>query len=101
MKIEDEITGLTEKWYELIGDEHHKDRVCHWYVETRWSYGLAQVYVDVHEGYTFERIEEEYNTYAEALEGLKGYLERAISEENAEREDSDDSGDDSEDEEDL
>jgi hydrogenase maturation factor len=52
------------------------------------------VYVVVHEGYTFERIEEEYNTYAEALEGLKGYLERAISEENAERDDSDESEED-------
>jgi hypothetical protein len=98
MKIEDEITELTERWYELIGDEHHKDRDCHWYVETRWSYGLPQVYVVVHEGYTFERIEEEYNTYAEALEGLKAYLERAISEEMAERgEDEDDSEGDEED----
>jgi len=101
MKIEDEITELSERWYELIGGEHHKDRDCHWYVEVRWSYGLPQVYVVRHDGYTFERIEEEFNTYAEALEGLKGYLERAISEENAEREDSDDSGDDSEDEDDL
>jgi hypothetical protein len=101
MKIEDEITELSERWYELIGDEHHKDRDCHWYIETRWSYGLPQVYVVVHEGYTFERIEEEFHTYAEALEGLKGYLERAVSEEIAEREDSDDSEDDSEDEEDL
>jgi hydrogenase maturation factor len=57
------------------------------------------VYVVVHEGYTFERIEEEYNTYAEALEGVKGYLERAISEENAERDDSDEGEE--EDEEDL
>jgi hydrogenase maturation factor len=61
---------------------------------------LPQVYVVLHEGYTFERIEEEYNTYAEALEGLKAYLERAISEEEAER--GEDDEDDSEgDEEDL
>lgn len=88
MKIEDEITELTERWYELIGDDH-KDRDCHWYVEMRWSYGLPQVYVVVHEGDTFERIEEEFDTYAEAMEGMKAYLERAISEEEAERAESD------------
>jgi hypothetical protein len=94
MKIEDEITGLTERWHELVGGD--KDSDSHWYVEARWSYGLPQVYVVVHEGYVFERVEEEYDSYEEALEGLKGYLERAISEENAERKDSDDSGDDRE-----
>ena len=92
MKIEDEITGLTEQWYEMIGGEHHKDRDCHWYVEARWSYGLPQAYVVVHEGNVFERVEEEYDTYAEALEGLKGYLEQAISEEKAERGDDSDGG---------
>lgn len=93
MKIEDEITALTERWYELIGGEHHKDKDCHWYVEARWSYGLPQVYVVVHEGYVFERVEEEFDTYQDALEGLKGYVERAISEEIAERGD-DDGGED-------
>lgn len=96
MKIEDEITGLTEKWYELIGD-NHKDRDCHWYVEARWSYGLTQVYVVVHDGQIFERVDEEFDTYAEALEGLKGYLERAISEEEAERGEDDDGEGDEED----
>ena len=98
MKIEDEITGLTEQWYELITAGGHKDRDCHWYVEARWSYGLPQVYVVVHDGGVFERVEEEFDTYEEALEGLKGYVERAISEEKAEREDdSDEDGDEEED----
>jgi hypothetical protein len=98
MKIEDEITGLSEKWYELISAGGHKDRDCHWYLESRWSYGLPQVYVVVHDGGVFERVEEEFDTYEEALEGLKGYLERAISEEEAERgEDEDDSEGDEED----
>jgi hypothetical protein len=95
MKSEDEITGFTEQWYELITAGGHKDRDCHWYVKSRWSYGLPQVYVVVHDGGVFERVEEEFDTYEEALEGLKGYLERAISEEKAERED--DSDDDDED----
>ena len=96
MKIEDEITSLSERWHELVGGD--KDNDSHWYVEARWSYGLPQVYVVVHEGYVFERVEEEYDSYEEALEGLKGYLERAISEEVAER--GEDDADDS-DEEDL
>ena len=97
MKIEDEITGLTEQWHELVSAGPHKDRDCHWYVEARWSYGLPQVYVVVHDGGVFERVEEEYDTYEEALEGLKGYLDRAISEEEAEREDDEDDSDEEED----
>lgn len=31
----------TQRWYEFVGREHHKDRDCHWYLgkEEQWSYG--------------------------------------------------------------
>ena len=39
MNYEEEITKLTELWYEIVGNDHHKDRDCHWYINKVWSYG--------------------------------------------------------------
>ena len=75
--IED-ITKLTAVWYELIGGDHHKDRDCHWYVETKWSYGNTPRYQVQHLGYILDTIERVYDTYEEALHGLKETLESSI-----------------------
>ena len=54
----DDITNLTAVWYELIGGDHHKDRDCHWYVETKWSYGNTPTYKVHHFGYILDTIEQ-------------------------------------------
>jgi hypothetical protein len=78
MTIVEEITKLTEEWYFLIGKEHHKDRCCHWYIETKWSYGQPPKYFAQHFGYLLYDIEEEFDSYEEALNGLKEILKKEI-----------------------
>jgi hypothetical protein len=77
----DEITKLTEEWYFLIGKDHHKDKDCHWYIETKWSYGYSPKYTVQHWGYILDDIEEEFSSYEEALIGLKNILTEKLKEE--------------------
>lgn len=79
-KLIEEITELTDEWYTLIGPDHHKERDCHWYIETRWSYGNPPKYTVWHHGYILDRIEEDWNTYELALGRLKEILTREIEE---------------------
>jgi hypothetical protein len=72
------ITELTDKWYRLIGPDHHKDRDCHWYIETVWSYGNPPVYVIRHYGYIIDEIEETWSEYELALNRLKELIEKEI-----------------------
>lgn len=76
-----DITELTEEWYKLIGPDHHKDRDCHWYIETKWSYGNVPTYKVQHYGYILDTIDEEYDSYESALHGLKETLEYWIKQE--------------------
>jgi hypothetical protein len=79
--IVEEITKLTDEWYSLIGKDHHKNKDCHWYIETKWSYGQPPKYFVQHRGYILDDIEEECDSYEEALKKLKEYLEYAIQQE--------------------
>jgi hypothetical protein len=65
-EILDQITELSKEWYILIGGDHHKDRDCHFYINTVWSYGKKQKYRVEHYGYIFRDIEEEFDTYNKA-----------------------------------
>ena len=76
-----EITKLTDEWYRLIGSDHHKDRDCHWYIETKWSYGYPPVYVIQHYGYILDEIVETWTDYNMALNRLKEILIEKIEEE--------------------
>jgi hypothetical protein len=76
--IIEEITKLTDEWYRLIGPTHHKDRCCHWYIETRWSYGEQPKYRVLHHGYVTDNIEITCVSYETALMELKTILKRAI-----------------------
>jgi hypothetical protein len=77
-----EITNLTEEWYFLIGKDHHKDRDCHWYIETKWSYGYPPTYTIYHAGYILHDFEDiECSSYIEALEILKTVLIKHIKQE--------------------
>lgn len=85
-----EVTELTNVWYTLIGPDHHKDRDCHWYIETRWSYGSPPKYTVWHRGYILDEINENWCTYEQALGRLKEILLREIKEyENDSKEDND------------
>jgi len=80
MSIEQEITKLTQEWYALMGEDHHKDRDCHWYIETKWSYGQVPTYCVIHHGYVYDRIEENWSSYEGALNRLREILIDAIKE---------------------
>lgn len=76
-----EITNLTELWCKLVAIDHHKDRDCHWWVETKFSYGAPPVYAVCHQGYVYEGLEIECNSYDKAIEVLKKELKKAIKQE--------------------
>ena len=76
----EEIRELTEEWRSLTGKDHCKDRDFHWYVETKWSYGQPPKYNVQHWGYILGDIEEECDSYDEALVKLKELLTREIKE---------------------
>jgi hypothetical protein len=76
--IVEQITELTDEWYKLIGGDHHKDRDCHWYIETRWSYGYPPKYFVQHFGYIVNDIEVECDTYEKALLLLKETITKQI-----------------------
>jgi hypothetical protein len=76
-----EITKLTDEWYRLIGSDHHKDRDCHWYIETKWSYGQPPKYSVQHFGYILDEIVETWTDYNMALNRLKEILIEKIEEE--------------------
>lgn len=50
-ELSSEITRLSAIWYEYVGLDHHKDRDCHWIVETRFSYGEGPNFQAAHYGY--------------------------------------------------
>ena len=77
-EILDQITELSKEWYILIGGDHHKDRDCHFYINTVWSYGQKQKYRAEHFGYIFDDIEEEFDTYSEAAMFLLNKIREMI-----------------------
>jgi hypothetical protein len=78
LSLIEQITALSTEWGGLIcGD--HKDSDCHWSIETRWSYGDAPKYTIHHYGNIWPyEINAKYNTYPEAVMGLKLVLEDAV-----------------------
>ena len=78
MKIEKRITELSAQYYDLIGGEHHKDRDCHWSIETLWSYGQAPVYIVEHKGYLHETEKATFDSYETAMAFLRDELMEAI-----------------------
>jgi hypothetical protein len=79
-----EVTKQTEIWLNLIRGDHHKDRDCHFHIDTIWSYGEPPKYEAWHHGYIINgRFNETYNSYDEALEGLLNFLKIEIKKEEA------------------
>lgn len=76
--VQKEIDKLSEEWYELISGNHHKDKDCHWYIETRWSYGEQPEFRVLHNGYVTDDIEIACDSYETALLELRTIIKRAI-----------------------
>jgi hypothetical protein len=81
MTIEEKITKLTNIWYEYVGINHHKDRDCHWSIETEWSYGEKPIYIVRHYGYVYKDIEIYCTTYERAKRTLFSEVMKAINKE--------------------
>lgn len=77
-ELQNKITELTSQWYSLIGGDHHKDRDCHWYINSVWSYGEPVKYRVEHYGYILDDISEDFNTYREACLFMIEELNAAI-----------------------
>jgi hypothetical protein len=90
--IIEEITKLTEEWYHLIGKDHHKNRDCHWYIETKWSYGYPPKYSVQHLGYILDDIVIECSSYEEALTFLRDTLKEKIEEEKKSQKENEEDG---------
>ena len=75
-----EIIELTDVWFSIVTIDHHKDRDCHWYIETTFSYGEPPKYIVRHWGYVYKDIKITCTTYESALLLLKNEIGKAISE---------------------
>lgn len=84
--LQQEINTLTERWYRVIGGDHHKDRDCHWYINSVWSYGQPVKYRVEHYGYILDDISEEFGTYTEACLFMINELKKAIKREEEQEE---------------
>ena len=77
--IDEEITELSDRWYWYVGNDHHKDRDCHFYVACTWSYGKPPTYQASHHGYVMESWEsKEFATELEAKIALRDKLKNEV-----------------------
>lgn len=82
-ELELQVINLTNKYLNIIGPEHHKDRDCHWYVNKVWSYGQSPYYRVEHYGYIYgglDRVERQFKTYKSALTFMIEHIQTAIKE---------------------
>lgn len=83
-ELEEKITALTVRYYELVSRDHHKDRDCHFYIYKDWTYGEPPVYKVEHNGYLNEWDgPKSFPDSTSAHWGLIKFLERIIKEEEA------------------
>lgn len=75
LELEEKAYKLTNLWNNLVQQDHHKDRDCHWYINKVWSYGQRPIYRVEHYGYVgSEYVSKDYKTYQEALQCMIDYL---------------------------
>ena len=80
--IHKEILELTKEWQKALYEQNgvHKDRDCHWHIETCWSYGQEPDYYVYHYGYIAGDQRIACDSYETALEELKKVLQKCINE---------------------
>ena len=64
------IQRVTALWYDLISEEHHKDRDCHFYVTIQFSYNGERTISINHEGYVAEVWQETADSLSAAAQHL-------------------------------
>lgn len=78
MTTKSEISSLTEKWFDYVSKDHHKDRDCHFYINIDYAYGREPIYEISHYGYVGQEFTEEAKTLEEAetklLAGIKAII---------------------------
>jgi hypothetical protein len=76
----DQIVELSQKWYEYVSQDHHKDRDCHWYVEMDFAYGNEPIFRACHYGYIAHdlKVKPDRKTYEEAENDLLELIKSAI-----------------------
>ena len=77
-KTEKKIAELADEYHKLIAGDHHKDRDCHWSIETRWSYGNDPVYVVARNGYLHHTETARFDSYDGALAYLREEIQDAL-----------------------
>ena len=78
MKTEKQITKLADEYHKMISGDHHKERDCHWSIETRWSYGKPPIYIVEHSGYLHHTETASFDSYEAALAFLRDELKDAL-----------------------
>lgn len=78
MKTCDKITRLANEWQNLIGNDHHKDRDCHFSISKIWSYGQSPTFRVEHFGYIWDSFSKEFKTQDEAEEFLLDKLTQMV-----------------------
>jgi hypothetical protein len=69
---------LMAQYYKLLGQDHHKDRDCHFSLGVRFSYdGQVKYYIE-HWGYVYDEIHEDFDSYEMALREFEYHLGRAV-----------------------
>lgn len=77
-QLNKEITELSYVWYRIVNVDHYKDKDCHWYIQTVFSYGNDPIYIVQHYGYVCKDYTSEHNAYLLALIALKQAIQAAI-----------------------
>jgi hypothetical protein len=98
MGINTKFQQLTQTWYDLIGDDHHKDRDCHFRVyrmHQEYSYGHQtpnkNCWIFEHNGYILGDVVESFDTEQHLYEWACDWLEQQIQQELAHINTNDDS----------
>jgi len=76
-----EIIKLTDLWYRIVSLDHHKDRDCHFYINTVYSYGNKPKFRIGHFGYVGKEFEADFETYEQAEEGMIREINELLAEE--------------------
>ena len=81
--IEQKFLEATQRWYQFVGKDHHKDRDCHWFVcvEESWSYGnepKPHVWAVKHHGYVADDQEFYGDTIEEVLKQAIRFINNFI-----------------------
>ena len=75
------IKRLLELWYSLVGQDHHKDRDCWFYIERSYCTYREPEWTVRHHGYIKKDYDETFDTLEKAQEGLIEFLIEACAEE--------------------